>query len=80
MHIPRYWAQARLRHDTGLRHGATVQRWGWSDDSPADADAHARSRAQAALDALLDTLFSLRQGHEPATPIWTTWTSWISST
>ena len=53
MHIPRYWAQARLRHDTGLRHGATVQRWGWSDDSPADADAHARSRAQAALDALL---------------------------
>lgn len=53
MHIPRFWAQARLRHATGMRHGATVQRWGWSDESQAAADAHARERAQAALDALL---------------------------
>ena len=53
MHIPRFWAQARLRHDTGLRHGATVQRWGWSNDSQAAAEAHARERAQTALDDLL---------------------------
>lgn len=53
MHIPRYWAQARLRHETGQRHGATVQRWGWSDSSPQEAEAHARQRAQEALDALL---------------------------
>ena len=53
MHIPRYWAQARLRHGTGLRHGATVQRWGWSGDSQAAAEEHARQRAQAALDDLI---------------------------
>ena len=53
MHIPRFWAQARLRHKTGLRHGASVQRWGWSDDNQAAAEQHARERAQAALDALL---------------------------
>lgn len=53
MQIPRYWAQTRLRHDAGLRHGATVQRWGWSNDSQANAQAHARQRAQAALDNLL---------------------------
>ena len=53
MHIPQYWAQARLRHATGKRHGATVQRWGWSDHSQPEAEAHARQRAQQALDALL---------------------------
>ena len=53
MQIPRYWAQVRLRHDAGLRHGATVQRWGWSNDSQDAAEAHARERTQAALDDLL---------------------------
>ncbi len=53
MHIPQYWAQVRLRHQTGIRHGASVQRWGWSDNSQMDAEAHARQRAQQALDALL---------------------------
>lgn len=53
MHIPPYWAQARLRHETGQRHGATVQRWGWSDNSQQDAEAHARQRAREALDAVL---------------------------
>ena len=53
MQIPRYWAQVRLRHDAGLRHGATVQRWGWSNDSHDAAEAHARERTQAALDDLL---------------------------
>ncbi len=53
MQIPRYWAQARLRHETSARHGATVQRWGWSDQSPDAAQAHAQQRAQAALDQVL---------------------------
>ncbi|MEG0677940.1 MAG: hypothetical protein RR473_14990, partial [Comamonas sp.] len=53
MHIPQYWAQVRLRHQTGIRHGASVQRWGWSDNSQMDAEIHARQRAQQALDALL---------------------------
>ncbi len=53
MHIPQYWAQARLRHATGQRHGATVQRWGWSDHSQQEADNHAQQRAQQALDAVL---------------------------
>ncbi len=53
MQIPRYWAQARLRHETSPRHGATVQRWGWSDQSPEAAQAHAQQRAQAALDQVL---------------------------
>jgi hypothetical protein len=55
MHIPLYWAQARLRHSTGQRHGATVQRWGWSDNSQRDAQAHAEQRARQALDAMLAT-------------------------
>lgn len=53
MHIPQYWAQARLRHATGQRHGATVQRWGWSNHSQQDAENHAQQRAQEALDAVL---------------------------
>ena len=53
MHIPRYWAQARLRHETSPTHGITAQRWGWSDDSAADAQAHAHTRAQQALDQAL---------------------------
>lgn len=53
MQIPQYWAQARLRHQTGVRHGVTVQRWGWSDNSESDAQAHARQRAQQALEAAL---------------------------
>lgn len=53
MQIPQYWAQARLRHQTGIRHGATVQRWGWSDISPSDAQTHAQERARQALDDVL---------------------------
>lgn len=53
MHIPHYWAQVRLRHQSGIRHGASVQRWGWSDSSQIEAETHARQRAQQALDAVL---------------------------
>lgn len=54
MQIPQYWAQARLRHQTGIRHGVTVQRWGWSDRSEHDAHTHAQQRAQQALDAAIN--------------------------
>lgn len=50
MHIPTYWAQARLRHEDRPRHGITIQRWGWSDASQEAAEDHARQRAQQALD------------------------------
>lgn len=53
MQIPQYWAQVRLRHETGIRHGATVLRWGWSDISQADAQSHAQQRAQQALEDVL---------------------------
>ena len=53
MQIPQYWAQVRLRHQTGIRHGVTVQCWGWSDRSEHDAHTHAQQRAQQALDAAL---------------------------
>lgn len=64
MHIPPYWAQARLRHETGVRHGATVQRWGWSDTSQLEAETHAQQRAQEALDALLGAGKSQHLGPE----------------
>lgn len=54
MQIPQYWAQVRLRHETGIRHGATVQRWGWSDISQQHAQEHAQKRAEQALDAVLN--------------------------
>ncbi|MDR3065816.1 MULTISPECIES: hypothetical protein [Comamonas] len=53
MQIPQYWAQARLRHHTGVRHGVTVQRWGWSDHSESEAQAHAEQRARQALEMAL---------------------------
>ncbi|XJC76321.1 hypothetical protein ACHFCA_07405 [Delftia tsuruhatensis] len=49
MHIPTYWAQARLRHESRPTHGITVQRWGWSDTSQEAAQAHAQERAAKAL-------------------------------
>lgn len=48
MQIPRHWAEGRAqRREAGRQ--LTVRRWGWSDDSPAAAQAHADQRAQAAL-------------------------------
>lgn len=54
MQIPQYWAQKRMRHQSGMRHGISVQRWGWSDLSESDAEAHAEQRAQQALEAVLN--------------------------
>ncbi|MDR0226214.1 MAG: hypothetical protein LBI66_07325 [Burkholderiaceae bacterium] len=53
MHIPTYWAQARLRQESRPTHGITVQRWGWSDTSQDAAQAHAEQRARHALDQAL---------------------------
>lgn len=52
MIVPEYWAEARreTRH-RGRR--LIVRRFGWSDDSVAAAQAHAETRAQEALDTLV---------------------------
>lgn len=52
MLVPAYWAEAREQ----ARHKGrtiTVRRHGWSDESVDAAQAHAQSRARAALDAIL---------------------------
>jgi len=51
MLVPRYWAEARRQRRKGRRQ-ATVRRWGWSDDSPEAAQAHADARADEALEQL----------------------------
>lgn len=53
MIVPQYWAEARVQY---RRKGKqiTVRRFGWSDVSQADAQAHAERRAQDALDGLRD--------------------------
>ena len=53
MHIPEFWALARQRQQRGMRHGVTVQRWGWSDTSQQDAQAHAEARTAEALQQVL---------------------------
>lgn len=47
MLVPRYWAEHRiqLREDRGPQ--TTIRRWGWSGTSQAEADQHARERAEA---------------------------------
>jgi len=52
MIVPQYWAEARLQH-RDQRRQATVRRFGWSDDSQADAQANAEARAQEALARLV---------------------------
>ncbi len=52
MIIPKYWAEARLRHrERGRR--ITVHRFGWSDADEAAAQAHAQTRAAEAMTRLL---------------------------
>jgi hypothetical protein len=52
MIIPRYWAEARLQHRERRRQ-VTLQRFGWSDVSVEDAQAHADRRVREALSRLL---------------------------
>ena len=49
MIIPSYWAEARLQH-RDRKHQVTVRRFGWSDISEADAQAHANARVSEAFD------------------------------
>lgn len=52
MIVPQYWAEAR---EQTRRHGRsiTVRRYGWSDESPEAALAHAQERVREAFDAIL---------------------------
>ncbi|RDZ27745.1 hypothetical protein [Lysobacter silvisoli] len=52
MIVPAYWAEARLQHRSHRRQ-VTVRRFGWSDSSLADAQAHADARVQEALQRIL---------------------------
>ena len=52
MIVPEYWAEAREQvRDKGR--SITVRRYGWSDESPEAAQAHAQVRVREALDAIL---------------------------
>lgn len=52
MRIPEYWAEGRARSRTRDRQ-VTIRRWGWSDESQADAQRHADGRAAEALQRVL---------------------------
>jgi hypothetical protein len=51
--VPQYWAEGRAQHRERGRQ-VTVRRFGWSDASEAEAQAHADSRANEALQRALD--------------------------
>lgn len=52
MIVPAFWAEARLHQRIG-RKQLTVRRWGWSDTSQNEAQHHADTRAEEALQRLL---------------------------
>lgn len=47
MLVPRYWAEHRIQIRDGRGPQTTIRRWGWSGESQAAADTHARERAEA---------------------------------
>lgn len=51
MLIPYYWAESRLQTKAKGKQ-VTVKRWGWSDISQADAQAHAEKRAAEAMERI----------------------------
>ena len=51
MIVPQFWAEGRLRERHRGRQ-VTVRRWGWSDQSPEEAQAHADARTREALDRI----------------------------
>lgn len=65
MIIPQYWAEARAQRRSRGRQ-MTVRRFGWSDVSQAEAQAHAERRAQEALQRRWDGERLPR--HEPRVP------------
>lgn len=54
MRIPKFWAEARKQVRANLepkgRRQLTLRRWGWSDASEYDAQLHAQTRVDAAMD------------------------------
>ncbi|SFM69732.1 hypothetical protein [Marinobacter zhejiangensis] len=48
MIVPQYWAEAKVK-DRISGAQVTIKRFGWSDDSEAAAEAHARQRAEEAM-------------------------------
>lgn len=52
MIVPQYWAEGRVRERRKGRQ-VSVRRWGWSDESPVQAQAHADGRAREALQRIL---------------------------
>lgn len=65
MIVPKYWSEARRRHRSHSRQ-VTVRRWGWSDESQADAERMAATRADEALAQALADPKTLRR--EPKVP------------
>jgi len=65
MIVPQYWAEKRLQHRARGRQ-VTVRRFGWSDDSPEDAQAMADLRAAEGLERVLAFKSNLRS--EPRVP------------
>lgn len=51
MIVPAHWAEARLQERHGKRQ-VTVRRWGWSDEGPEQAEAHAEQRVREAMQRL----------------------------
>ncbi|WP_409460215.1 hypothetical protein ACK1O1_12490 [Stenotrophomonas maltophilia] len=52
MIVPAYWAEARVQARFRGR-ALVVRRFGWSDEGPAEAQAHADARANEALNAIV---------------------------
>ncbi len=65
MIVPKFWAEARIRQRT-LGRQVTVRRFGWSDYSQEDAQAHADARVREAFDRIATGERLLRR--EPKRP------------
>jgi hypothetical protein len=65
MIVPRYWAEARVQQRAKKKQ-ITVRRFGWSDVSQADAEAHANTRAQEALAQIVGGKYIARRERKMA--------------
>ena len=52
MIVPKFWAEGRVQQGIG-RNQVTVRRYGWSDESPLNAQVNADVRAHEALARIL---------------------------
>lgn len=65
MIVPHFWAEARLQHRAHKKQ-LTVRRFGWSDLSQEDAQAHADVRVREAFDRILSGEKLPRREHKQA--------------